>query len=75
MRINGKVRNPDNGQSYEVTDLKVKMAQSTESPQKFELQLDDVEHTQWLKQKADERKQKFATKPLPQTERKGIRVS
>jgi len=35
----------------------------------------NVEHTQWLKQKADERKQKFSQKPLPQAERKGWKVS
>ena len=60
---------------YNVEGLKVQVQRNAEDSEKLELRLDDVEHIQWLKQKADQRKQKFVLKPLPQTERKGMRVS
>jgi len=44
----------------------VKLARTVEDHKKLELRLDDVEHTQWLKQKADERKPKFEIKQAPQ---------
>lgn len=55
LRIGGKVRNPDNGQAYEITNLKVQMARTTDNPEKLELRLDDVEHTKWLSLKTRER--------------------
>ena len=74
MKITGKVRNPNNKQFYEVTNLKVQMARTTENPEKLELRLDDVVHTDWLKQKADEREQKIPQQQSQQTVKRGIRM-
>jgi hypothetical protein len=53
-----EVKNPaDYKEIFKVEKIKIQMKQSTESPDKLELRLDDIEHTQWFKQKADERRQ------------------
>jgi hypothetical protein len=50
------VTNPDSKQSYKMTALDVQIVRTIENPEKLELRLDDVEHTEWFKRKADEQK-------------------
>ena len=59
---------------YNVEGLKVQVQRNAEDSEKLELRLDAVEHTQWLKQKADERRQKIVQKPIQQVKRTGIRM-
>ena len=74
LKFTGLVKNPNNHETYNVEELKVQVQRNAEDSEKLELRLDDVEHTQWLKQKADERKQKIVQKPIQQVKRTGIRM-
>ena len=73
-KFTGQVVNPNNNETYTVEELDVKMTQSAENPKKLELRLDDIEHTEWLNQKAEQRKQRIALRPPQQTKRSGMKM-
>lgn len=73
-KFTGQVVNPNNNETYTVEELDVKMTQSAENPKKLELRLDNIEHTHWLNQKEEQRKQRIALRPPQQTKRSGMKI-
>ncbi len=75
IRLSGKIKNPNNDRIYEVDKIKVQMAQTSEDPEKLELRLDDVEHTEWFNQKEKRQLGKSQQLKIEQPKRsRGIRM-
>jgi len=69
-----RVANPENNKTYVAEGLRVKVAYSDKEPEKLELRLDDIEYTEWLRRKEEQRKQEIALRPKPQEIKRGIRM-
>ena len=74
LKFTGLVTNPDNNKTYNVEELKVYTQLNPEDSEKLELRIDNIEHTEWLKQKEEQRKQEIALRPKPQEVKRGIRM-